>query len=140
MVVTGAWLIDKSAYVRLLRMPQGSDEWLDRINRGLVHVSTVTLLEIGYSARNREAWSEELTMPPISNFVPEYLTPRAEERAVDVQGMLAERGHHRGPGVADLLIAATAETAGLTVLHMDKDFELIAEVTGQELARLETEI
>jgi predicted nucleic acid-binding protein len=140
MVVTGDWLIDKSAYVRLLRRPQGSDEWLDRINRGLVHVSTVTLLEIGYSARNSETWSEEMALPPISNVVPEYLTPRAEERAVDVQGMLAERGHHRAPGVADLLIAATAETAGLTVLHMDKDFELIAEVTGQELARLETEI
>jgi len=33
--------------------------------------------------------------------------------------------------VADLLIAATAETEGLTVMHYDADLDLIAEVTGQ---------
>jgi len=31
---------------------------------------------------------------------------------------------------------ATAELAGLTVLHLDKNFELIAEITGQRTARL----
>ena len=60
-----------------------------------------------------------------------YLTIAMENRAVEVQGLLADRGHHRGPSVADLLIAATAELAGLIVLHLDKDFALIAEVTGQ---------
>ena len=57
-------------------------------------------------------------------------------RAYEVQGLLAAGGQHRAPSVADLLIAATAETVGLTVLHCDKDFELIAEVTGQPLQRL----
>ncbi len=36
----------------------------------------------------------------------------------------------------DLLIAATAELAGLTVLHVDKDFEIIAQITGQRVERL----
>ena len=66
----------------------------------------------------------------------EYLTPAAEDRAVEVQALLADKGQHRGPSVPDLLIAATAELAGLTVLHVDKDYELIAEVTGQPLERL----
>ena len=57
-------------------------------------------------------------------------------RAYEVQGLLAASGQHRAPSVADLLLAATAETVGLTVLHCDKDFELIAEVTGQALHRL----
>jgi predicted nucleic acid-binding protein len=35
------------------------------------------------------------------------------------------------PQVPDLIIAAAAELAGLTVLHYDHDFELIASVTGQ---------
>jgi hypothetical protein len=35
-----------------------------------------------------------------------------------------------------VLIAATAEVSGLTVLHVDKDFDLIAEVTGQPVERL----
>jgi predicted nucleic acid-binding protein len=38
--------------------------------------------------------------------------------------------------VSDLLVAATAELSGLTVLHVDKDFELIASVTGQGVERL----
>ncbi|MEX0659012.1 MAG: hypothetical protein WD080_07760 [Egibacteraceae bacterium] len=33
--------------------------------------------------------------------------------------------------VPDLIVAATAELAGLTVLHLDKDFDLIAAVTSQ---------
>jgi len=32
-------------------------------------------------------------------------------------------GQHPAPSVPDLLIAATAELSGLTVLHLDKDFE-----------------
>ena len=45
--------------------------------------------------------------------------------------MLTGKSHHRAPSMPDLLIAATAELAGLTVLHLHKDFELIAKLTGQ---------
>jgi predicted nucleic acid-binding protein len=48
-----------------------------------------------------------------------------------VQALLADRGHHRAAAIPDLVIAATAELTGLTVLHVDKVFELIADVTGQ---------
>ena len=50
---------------------------------------------------------------------------------------LAGQGQHRAPSIPDLLIAATAERAQLTVLHLDKDFELIAGITGQAVERLE---
>jgi predicted nucleic acid-binding protein len=53
------------------------------------------------------------------------------DRAIEVQGFLADRGQHRGANVADLIVAAAAELAGLTVLHYDSDFDLIASVTGQ---------
>lgn len=46
------------------------------------------------------------------------------------------QGQHRPPSVADLLIAAIAEAAGLGVLHVDKDFDLIGAVTGQPVQRL----
>ncbi len=68
-----------------------------------------------------------------------YLRPAMEDRAVEVQLLLAERGHHRTPSVADLLLAATAEFEGLTILYVDKHFELIAEVTGQPVERLSVE-
>jgi predicted nucleic acid-binding protein len=66
----------------------------------------------------------------------EYLTPSMEDRAVEVQLVLAERGQHRAASIPDLLVAATAELGQLTLLHLDKDFELIARVTGQPVERI----
>jgi predicted nucleic acid-binding protein len=129
------WLVDKSALVRLGNTTDGQT-WADRIARGLVRVSTVTRLEIGYSARTGEELRAGLRRPPLASMPVEYLTPAIEDRAVEVQQLLADRGHHRAPAVPDLLIAATAELAGLAVLHLDKDFDLIADVTGQPVERL----
>ena len=74
--------------------------------------------------------------PPLSSMPMEYLTPAIEDRAVEILTLLADRGQHRAPSIPDLIIAATAELAGLTVLHLDKDFDLIAEITGQPMERL----
>ncbi len=129
------WLIDKSALVRLPQSRDG-DEWIDRVQRGLVRVTAATLLELGYSARSGSAWHTLIEGPPVSLMPVESLSPRSEQRALAVQGMLADRGEHRAPSVPDLLIAAAAELAGLVVLHVDKDFDLIAAVTGQPVERL----
>lgn len=129
------WIIDKSAYERLDRSPD-ADLWVDRINRGLVFVSGLTLLEMGFSVRNAGDWETALHMPPVANLLIEYLTPAIEDRALEVQGLLAERGQHRAPSIPDLLIAATGDVMDLVVLHLDKDFDLIAGITGQRVERL----
>lgn len=129
------WLIDKSALVRLGASPE-AEQWANRIERGLVRISTITLLEVGYSARTAAELQTAFATPPLSMMPVEHLTPAIEERAVALQSLLAARGHHRGPSLPDILIAAAAELAGLTVLHVDKDFELIAGVTGQKMERL----
>ena len=131
MAVT-SWLIDKSAYARLqLGQTQDIDEWSGRISRGLVRLSTITRLELGYSARTGERGRRQFAAPPLSLMPVEYLTPAIEDRALEVQMLLADRGQHRAPSIPDLLIAATAEKGGLTVLAADKDFDLIAGITGQ---------
>ncbi len=58
------------------------------------------------------------------------------ERAIEVQGLLSHRGalHHRSVKIADLIIAAAAEKAGLPVWHYDEDFDRISDVTGQQTA------
>ena len=129
------WLIDKSALVRLAASPDAED-WADRIQRGLVRISTVTRLEVGLSARSADDLRHALTVPPLSSMPVEYLTPAIEDRAVEVQAALADRGQHRAPSIPDLLIAAAAELAQLTVLHIDKDYDLIAGITGQHVERL----
>lgn len=130
------WLIDKSAIGRL-HLADTATEWAERIERGLIRISTVTRLEVGYSARSGADHRTVLTAPPIASMPVEYLTPKIEDRAVDIQSILAERGQHRAPSVPDLLIGATAELADLTVLHLDKDFGLIAQLTGQPVERLD---
>jgi predicted nucleic acid-binding protein len=129
------WLIHKSAYTRLSRSAE-PEAWANRIERGLVRIATVTRLEMGYSARSARALLDEVSRPPLSSMPVEYLTPTIEDRAIAVQALLAERGHHRAASIPDVLIAATAELTGLTVLHVDKDFDLIAEVTSQPVERL----
>lgn len=129
------WLIDKSAVSRL-HLASNAIDWANRIERGLVRISTVTRLEIGYSARSAADHRSLLSDAPIASMPVEYLTPRIEDRAVELQSMLAVRGQHRAPSIPDLLIAATAELSELTVLHLDKDFELVAELTGVLVERL----
>jgi predicted nucleic acid-binding protein len=130
-----SWLIDKSALVRLAASLDAA-EWAGRIERGLVRITTVTRLEVGYSARSGLDLRAGLVRPPLSSMPVEYLTPAIEDRSVEVLTLLADRGLHRVPSVPDLIIAATAELAGLTVLHLDKDFDVIAEITGQPVQRL----
>jgi predicted nucleic acid-binding protein len=129
------WLIDKSALVRLAASPDAA-EWAERIERGLVRITTVTRLEAGYSVRSGPELRTGFQRPPLSSMPVEYLTPAIEDRAVEILTLLADRGQHRAPSIPDLIIAATAELAGLTVLHVDKDFDLIAEITSQPVERL----
>ena len=131
------WLIDKSALVRLGASPDAG-QWAGRIERGLVRITTMTRLEAGYSARSGPDLRAGLRRPPLSSMPVEYLTPAVEDRAVEVLALLADRGQHRAPSIPDLIIAATAELAGLTVLHLDKDFDIIAQLTGQSMERLAT--
>lgn len=132
-----SWLLDKSAFVRLqLDQVVDAEVWKTRIDRGLVRISTITRLELGYSARTGAEGREGFRQPPVSLMPVERITPAIEDRAEEVQMLLADQGQHRAPSIPDLLIAATAEKAGLTVLAVDKDFELIAGVTGQPVETL----
>ena len=102
-----------------------------------MRLSTITRLEIGFSVRTGEGGQMIFEVPPLSLMPIERLTPAMEDRAWQVQMLLADRGQHRAPSIPDLLIAATAEKAGLTVLAVDKDFALISEITGQSVETLQ---
>jgi predicted nucleic acid-binding protein len=129
------WLIDKSAIVRL-GSSQEATQWAARIERGIVRIANVTRLEIGYSVRSGSDLRTALRSAPLSSMPVEYQTPAVEDRSMQVLALLADRGQHRAPSIPDLIVAATAELAGLTVLHLDKDFEIIADLTRQPLERL----
>ena len=130
-----SWLIDTCALVRLANSPDAG-VWADRIEPGLVRISTGARLEVGYCAKSGPDLRAAARRAPLASMPVEYQTPTMKDRAVELQTLLADLGHHRAPSVPDLIVAATAELAGLTVLHLDKGFHLIAEVTGQPTQRL----
>ncbi|MER8028680.1 PIN domain nuclease [Streptomyces bauhiniae] len=126
------FLIDTSALARFMRGDAEQYGWDQAAAAGLIATCPITELEFFYSARSAEDRArgiEDVRM--IFGWVP--VDDRAYARAWQVQDALTERGRHRSAGAVDLVVAATAELQGLTLLHRDRDFDCIAAVTGQAL-------
>ena len=102
---------------------------------GLIALCDLTELEMLYtarSARDRESIRERLAL-----FTWCPMPEGIYRRARTVQEQLTAKGEHRSAGPVDLLLAATAEQSGLTLLHYDHDFETIARTTGQPTRMLD---
>lgn len=85
-------------------------------------------LEVVYGSRARavaDIIEERRALPSAP------IDPPVMDRAVQVAGRLARSGQHRGAKLVDLVIAAAAEAAGLSVLHYDDDYDRISAVTNQ---------
>jgi predicted nucleic acid-binding protein len=122
-------LVDNSVLTRTAKAPVAA-RIEPMIVSGTLAICSMTDLELLFGARSgieHRARREEIGL----RFAHVAIDQSVMDRAVAVQGLLADRGQHRGANVPDLVIAAAAERAGLTVLHYDADFELIATVTGQ---------
>lgn len=85
------------------------------------------LLEAGYSTQSADDHEQTIdrlgTLPSVS------IDAAVETTARKAQRELATRGHHRLSPI-DLMIAACAHEAGAGVLHYDRDYDVIAELTS----------
>jgi predicted nucleic acid-binding protein len=130
------FLVDKSAWEWARRDTTASEHLAALIDAGHVLAgSHLTAMELAYSARNAADHKKVISRQRGARWLP--VTEAVMDRALDVIAMLAKRGQHRTP-IPDVVIAATAETHGATVLHVDSDYEQIAAVTGQPVHRLRT--
>jgi predicted nucleic acid-binding protein len=102
------------------------------LDLGCLTTCAIVDLEVLYSARSPGEYLDLLTKLRVS-YARLPITQEICARALDVQGQLAKRSQQRGCGVTDLVIAACAEVHEVTVLHYDRDFELIASITGQSV-------
>ena len=131
-MTSAQFLIDTSALARLMRPGAESWGWDQAVAAGLIAVCPITELEFFYSARSAKDREQAIgELREAFCWVPVH--DRAYARAWEVQGELTALGQHRGAGPVDLVVAATAELFGLTLLHHDRDFATIAGVTGQYL-------
>ncbi len=124
------YLVDKSALARMQLGPVRK-RLTPILESGEAATCAIIDLEVLYSARGYE---EHRTIRQRRGLAYEQISLDEPifQRAIEVQGELAKTGRHRLP-IPDLLIAASAESAGLTVLHYDRDYDLISEVTGQSV-------
>jgi predicted nucleic acid-binding protein len=129
--VENVYLVDRSALARFPSPPVAAV--LEPLfTAGRIATCGIIDFELLYSACNhadmlavRRERQALIQMP---------ILPADFERAMDVMTLLSRAGQHRSARIPDLLLAATAERAGLTVLHYDQDFDRIAAVTGQRTA------
>jgi predicted nucleic acid-binding protein len=128
--VRARYLIDKSALARMPLEPVRR-RLAPIIEAGEAATCAVVDLEVLFSARNHEE-HQKIRQRRALAYLSVPFTEEILQRAIEVQGELAKTGHHRVP-IPDLLIAASAESAGLAVLHYDADFDLIAAVTRQPM-------
>ncbi len=122
------FLVDKSALARMPLEPVRR-RLAPIIEAGEAATCSIVDLEVLYSVRNFEEHRRTRRRRNLA-YTKVPLTEDVFDRAMDVQGELSKSGRHRVP-IPDLLVAAAAETGGLTVLHYDSDYDTIAEVTGQ---------
>ena len=123
------FLADKSALARRQTQAEVREALDPLLLEGEIATCGIIDLELLYSATSPatyKALADALRgMPRVA------LDEAAVERALEVQAKLAQRSQHRAVPLPDLLVAACAENAGLTVVHYDADYERIAELTGQ---------
>ena len=107
-----------------------AERFNDAVARGRVAITPVVRLEVLFMAQGTAAYDRLRASLDALHQIP--LDAEIADRAEEVQSQLARRAmHHRSVGVNDLLIAASAEAAGVTVWHYDEDYDRIAAITGQ---------
>ena len=124
------YLIDKSALARMPH-PTVQARLVPILEAGEAATCAVIDLDVLYSTRNASDHARTRRRRTLAYRHVE-LVEATFQRAIDVQGLLAQRGRHRVP-IPDLIIAAAAERAGMVLLHYDADFDRIASVTGQPM-------
>ncbi|EFL16810.1 PIN domain nuclease [Streptomyces sp. C] len=128
--MTGRFLIDKSA---LARYPKPAVRAvIDPLHvAGVLGVCGAVELEVLYSARSKG--DADRVRAGLGAFAWLSTPDEVWDRALDVQKQLIVAGNWKAVSLPDLVIAATAERHGATVLHYDGDYDMIAEVTGQPM-------
>jgi predicted nucleic acid-binding protein len=125
------YLADSSAWRRSGARAEIADRWDSLLDAHELAVCAPVQLELLHSAGSPREYEQLQTdldaLPWLS------ADARAESLALRAQARLAAASQHRGPGPIDLLIAGIAAAGGATLLHYDRHFDAIAEVTGQPM-------
>lgn len=123
------YLADTSIYVLRERRSAVRERFDKLIIEGRLACCQVTAMEYLNNAPDPRSYESTWRATQGQRWLD--VSTEAMIRAQEVHRMLGRKSQHRQFSFPDLIIAATAELAGATVLHYDHDYDRIAEVTGQ---------
>ena len=131
MAAVASHLADTSALARLNK-PAVAAALGPLIEAGLVATCGVIEFELGWATRSAAEF-DMVRADRAEGY--EWLATHDEDwhRALEMQAALWRSGRVRAVGFPELLIAAVAERAHVTLLHYDSDYDLIAAVTRQPM-------
>lgn len=132
MAAVAEYLADTSVLARLHR-PAVDEVLSPLIEAGLVATCGVVELEILYSARGA-ADHARLRQQLHEGYESLAMPDEVWSRALAVHAELATVSAHRSVALPDLLIAATAERHGVTLVHYDHEYDMVAGITGQPMS------
>ncbi|MBQ1081563.1 PIN domain-containing protein [Nocardiopsis sp. B62] len=123
-----AYLLDTCAWSLMQQDADLWERWDHAIEDGLVRVCDPVRLEMLTSARNGD--ERDLLADDLFDL---FGTPISADRGVwqladTIHAALTEKGQHRGPGVVDILLCATAIRHGMVVVSADGDINTVAGV------------
>jgi predicted nucleic acid-binding protein len=128
------FLADTSMVIRLRRGQDIQARWVDAVRAGLVGVCPAVEAEL-VRATASKADRDQLRGHLRALFSWHPMPDDAWRFVERTQDALVDLGQQKGPSVVDLLVAATADAWGLTVLHVDADFDTIARVVPVQVRR-----
>lgn len=124
LIDTAVW-----SWVRDRRFPELAEWFNGEAAAARILICDLVVLELVRTAPNRV--SADAIVDRLAAFKSVPAAAEVWPRAREVQLRLSRNGDHRRVPPTDLLIAATAELAGVAVIHYDRDYDRIAAVTGQ---------
>jgi predicted nucleic acid-binding protein len=128
-MATVIYLADTSTHVLRNRDPEVRRRYESLLAEGRLAACQMTALEFLNNSATVKGYEAAWGALHAHRWID--VTTDSMNRAMAVHRKLAKTGQHRNFSLPDLVIAATAELNGATVLHYDADYERIAAVTGQ---------
>lgn len=124
-------LLDTSGLIWIERAPDEALELAAHILAGDIAVCEPVCLEVLRGTRSTDEYDERARDLAGLRLVETTSGVLTRARSIQRDLVRLPGPRHRTVPVFDLLIAAAAIEAELPILHRDRDFEAIAEVTGQ---------
>ena len=122
------YLVDTSVWTRR-RKPPVAERLISLLDAG--RVATCAILDLEHMRQVQSAAAIEALVDTRASLHWLATPDEVWDRILEVQGELSSTGRRTAVKIPDLILAAVAERHRAAVLHYDKDFDTIAEITGQ---------